>query len=201
MSEVPRIALFGGTFDPIHLGHLQIAEDARKLLALDQVRFLPCHISPHKLGAHSAPPADRLEMVRLAIAGLPWAVADDHDLVCPQPAYSWRTAEEMAQRFPGARLFWLMGADQWRALPRWSHPERLATVVEFIVFARDGVPEPPADPTWRLHFLTGTHPASATAIRAGLARGEDADGDGSDTRAWLPPAVAAYIRERGLYKG
>ena len=190
-----RIALFGGTFDPIHNGHLQIAADARQALGLDQVRFLPCHISPHKQDVRSTPPADRLEMVRLAIADLPWAVADDHDLVCPQPAYSWRTAEEMAGRFPGAQLFWLMGADQWLALPRWQHPERLAAAVEFIVFARDGTPEPPADPTWKLHFLPGSHPASATAIRAGLAAGDE-----NETCAWLPPAVAGYIRQNGLYK-
>lgn len=195
MSAPQRIALFGGTFDPIHLGHLQIAADARQALDLDQVRFLPCHISPHKLDVRSAPPDARLEMVRLATAELPWAVADDHDLTCPQPAYSWRTAEEMAQRFPGARLFWLMGADQWRALPRWQHPARLAAVVEFIVFARDGQPGPPVDPAWRLHFLPGTHPASATAIRAALAAGDE-----SETQAWLPPAVAAFIREKGLYK-
>ena len=187
-----RIALFGGTFDPIHAGHLQIARDARELLALDQVRFLPCHISPHKQDIRSASPVDRLAMVRLAIRDLPWAVADDHDLVCPQPAYSWRTAEEMARHYPDARLYWLMGADQWRALPRWQNPERLAAAVEFIVFARDGAPEP--HPGWRMHHLPGSHPASATGIRAAI-------GAGSDPGDWLPPAVAGYVREQGLYKG
>ncbi|WP_035604857.1 adenylyltransferase/cytidyltransferase family protein, partial [Haloferula sp. BvORR071] len=91
-GQPQSIALFGGTFDPIHEGHLQIAADARALLTLDQVRFLPCHTSPHKEGIRSAPAADRLAMVQLAIREQPWAVADDHDLVCPQPAYSWRTA-------------------------------------------------------------------------------------------------------------
>jgi nicotinate-nucleotide adenylyltransferase len=84
-----------------------------------------------------------------------------------------------------------MGADQWRALPRWQHPERLAAAVEFIVFARDGTPEPQAD--WRMHFLPGSHPASATAIRTAIAAG------GEDS-PWLPPAVADYIRSRALYK-
>ena len=185
-----RIALFGGTFDPIHEGHLAIASKARDALALDEVRFLPCHVSPHKTGTVSAPPQDRLEMVRLATRDLPWAVADEHDLRAPQPAYSYRTAEEMARRYPGSRLFWLMGADQWRALPRWKEPERLAAQVEFIVFARDGAPAP--RPPWKAHFVEGLHPASATGIRQKLAMGEEP--------AWLPAPVAGYIRRNGLYK-
>ncbi len=185
-----RIALFGGTFDPIHLGHLELATRAREALALDEVRFLPCHTSPHKPGVTSAPPADRLEMVRLATRGLPWATADDFDLVAPPPAYSYRTAEAMARRFPAAKLFWIMGADQWRALPEWKEPERLAELVEFIVAARDGAPEP--RPGWRMHPLAGCHPASATAIRRELAAGRGADG-------WLDPAVAEHISRHRLY--
>ena len=131
-----------------------------------------------------------MEMVRLATSDLPWAIADDHDLKAPQPAYSYRTAEDMAQRFPGARLFWLMGADQWRALPRWKEPGRLAAAVEFIVFARDGVPE--SHPGWRMHFTDGTHPASATAIRHELSQGNPSP--------WLPPRVADHIERHGLYK-
>lgn len=190
MSAPRRIALFGGTFDPIHLGHLEIARRAKDLLELDEVRFLPCHTSPHKVGVASAPAEDRLAMVRLATRELPWAVVDDHDLSRPPPSYSYETADEMARRFPGARLFWLMGADQWRALPRWKHPERLAELVEFIVFSRDGEPEPHAG--WTMHFLAGTHPASATTIRAALAAGKV-------DLPWLDPVVAAHVRQRGLY--
>jgi nicotinate-nucleotide adenylyltransferase len=190
MSAGRRIALFGGTFDPIHLGHLAIARAARETLRLDEVRFLPCHTSPHKSGTLAAPAADRLAMVRLALHELPWATVDDFDLVRPQPAYSFETVEEMAAREPGANWFWLMGADQWRALPDWREPERLAARVKFIVFARDGRPEPQRG--WRLHFLPGTHPASATAIRSAYARGETPP-------PWLTAEVAAYIARRGLY--
>ncbi|MCH1922193.1 hypothetical protein L9G15_22580, partial [Shewanella sp. A3A] len=81
-------------------------------------------------------------MALLATRELPWAVVDDFDLSRPPPSYTYETAEEMTRRFPDARLFWLMGADQWRALPRWKEPERLAGLVEFIFFARDGEPAP-----------------------------------------------------------
>lgn len=193
MNEPParRIALFGGTFDPIHLGHVEIARLAKDALELDEVRFLPCHTSPHKIGSQTAPGADRLEMVRLATRDLNWAVADDFDLTSPPPSYSYRTAEEMSQRWPGSQLYWIMGADQWRALPRWSEPDRLAAQVEFIVFARDGVPEP--HPGWTMHFLHGTHPASATEVRRELADGEHAP-------RWLDPEVARYISRQNLYK-
>jgi nicotinate-nucleotide adenylyltransferase len=186
-----RIALFGGTFDPIHQGHVEIATRAKESMDLDQVIFLPCRVSPHKIGIASAPPDDRLEMARLATRGLPWAEVDDFDLVSPPPSYSYLTAGEMARRFPGARLFWIMGADQWRALPAWKEPERLAALVEFLVFSRDGRPEPRAG--FRMTPLSGTHPASATAIRHDLAAGGPAV-------KWLPPAVATYIRQHGLYK-
>jgi nicotinate-nucleotide adenylyltransferase len=192
MSQDPprRIALFGGTFDPIHRGHLEIASRAREAMALDEVRFLPCRTSPHKVGVASAPAEDRLEMVRLATRNLPWATVDDFDLINPPPSYSYLTAEEMTRRFPGARLFWIIGADQWRALPIWKHPDRLAELVEFIVFSRDGAPGP--HPGWRMHHLPGTHPASATAIRRELAAGGSAD-------LWLTPEVADFIRGRRLY--
>ncbi|RYD60132.1 MAG: hypothetical protein EOP83_20165, partial [Verrucomicrobiaceae bacterium] len=106
------------------------------------------------------------------------------------PSYSYETAEEMARRFPQAQLFWLMGADQWRALPLWKNPERLADLVEFIVFARDGIPKPHAG--WTMHFLEGIHPASATAIRQALV-------DGQTGLPWLAPYVEQYIRQRSLY--
>jgi nicotinate-nucleotide adenylyltransferase len=190
-AQAPRhIALFGGTFDPIHRGHVEIATRARDAMGLDEVRFLPCRTSPHKIGLASASPQDRLEMVRLATRGRPWAVVDDFDLVSPPPSYSYLTAEEMARRFPEARLFWIMGADQWRALPDWKEPDRLARRVEFLVFTRGDTPEPRAG--WRMHPLPGTHPASATAIRRAIA-------SGTADHEWLDPAVATYIRDRRLY--
>ncbi len=190
MGDSRKIALFGGTFDPVHLGHVHLADLARKALGLDEVRFLPCRISPHKTGCVPTPVDARLEMLRLATSGLDWAVVDDFDARREGASFSYQTAEAMVVRFPGARLFWIMGGDQWEALPAWAEVARLAAAVEFIVFARGKAPVPREG--FRLHGVGGGHPASASAIRKAIAAGE-AD------HPWLLPSVARWIRENRLY--
>jgi len=183
--SVPRkIGLFGGTFDPVHLGHVHLADVARRAVGLDEVRFIPCQISPHKTGTLPASPADRLEMLRLATEDLPWAVVDDIELTSTEPNFSYRTAERMHARFPEDRLFWIMGGDQWAALPTWKHPEILAELVEFIVLARNDAPQPREG--YRMRLATGEHPASSTAIRQGQVE-------------HLHPAALDHITRRSLY--
>lgn len=186
-----KIGLFGGTFDPVHLGHIQLAELAKDALGLDEVRFIPCQISPHKSGTPPASGEDRAEMLRLATAELPWAVVDEYELHQPGASYSFATAEAMAEKFPEARLFWIMGGDQWDALPRWTNPERLAARVEFIVYQRGTAPV--SREGYRLHLIHGEHPASATAIRGEIAAGH-AD------HPWLHPGVWKWIESRGTYR-
>jgi len=191
MSAIRKIGLFGGTFDPVHLGHIHLATLAKEALSLDEVRFLPCRISPHKTGTTPASGKDRCEMLRLATAGLPWAVTDDFELKQDGPSFSYLTAEAMADKFPTARLFWIMGGDQWDALPDWRNSERLSASVEFAVLARGETPAPRDG--YRLHAVHGQHPASASAIREAISNGQ-AD------PAFLDPAVAGRIAARGLYQ-
>lgn len=192
MVEPRQIALFGGTFDPVHVGHLWMASRAREALALDEVWFVPCRLSPHKTGSPPTAASDRLAMLRLAAADLPWAQVEDFEVRGKRLSYSYQTAEALCESRRDLRWFWIMGGDQWAELPRWSHPERLAARVEFIVFARDHEPvEPRAG--YRLHRVAGEHPASATAIREALR-------EGADSHPWLPPKVAAYIAARALYQ-
>lgn len=190
MAHPEKIGIFGGTFDPIHLGHLHLAGLAKEALDLDEVIFLPCRISPHKTGTAPASGEDRQEMLRLATTGIPWAEVDDFELRETGPSYSFQTAEAMAARFPAADLFWIMGGDQWDALPRWKNPERLARCVEFAVLARGETPQPREG--YQLHVVQGEHPASATEIRAAVSNGLPPP--------WLHPNVAKYIESRGLYQ-
>ncbi len=191
MPQPRKIALFGGTFDPVHLGHLHLATLAKDSLGLDQLRFLPCQISPHKLGSSPASAADRYEMLRLATAKIPWALVDDYELHREGPSYSYQTAEAMAARFPEAQLYWIMGSDQWAALPDWKHPEILADLCEFIVFARGEIPQ--AREGYRMQVITDEHPAAASEIRQAIF-------ENRIPPPWLHPAVAAWIKERQLYR-
>lgn len=189
MSKHSKICLFGGTFDPIHLGHMHIAQAAVDSIGLDKVIFLPCKQSPLKAAQAQASENDRLEMCRRATAGIDWAEVDDHDIVAKPPCYSWITAESMTKRFPDAEMFWLMGTDQWQSLPHWNRPDHLAHLVKFIVYTRGEAPTPRQG--YELHCITGNHPASATKIRTSMAQHSRAD--------WLSPEVAQYIEKHQLY--
>lgn len=192
MSAPRNIGIFGGTFDPVHLGHIHLADTARRILALDEVRFLPCFISPHKSDSVPTPVADRLEMLRIATRDLPWAVVDDFEALRGGPSYSWQTAEAMKQQFSGDRLFWIMGTDQWEVLSQWREPDRLAACVEFAVFSRGATPAPRSG--YVLHAMDAGHPASATDIREAIATG------GPDPHPWLDSGVDRWIREHQIYQ-
>lgn len=190
MSSLSRIALFGGTFDPIHEGHLEIVTRARKEMSLDKVIFLPCRHSPHKKTTPSAGNLERLEMIKLATTEIPWAEASNFELLRPAPSYTWETVETLKPTFKeGTELFLIIGLDQWNALPRWSYPEKLAAAVTFLVFGRGGDPTPREG--YQSYFFKSAHPASSSKIRRQLARNEPS--------SWLPRKVSNYISSNKLY--
>jgi len=189
-----RIALYGGTFDPVHEGHVAIARAAHQALDLDRVIFLPAFRSPHKTDVDSVSGEHRAAMLRLALAGHEWAELSTWELDQQEPSYSWKTSRhfdaELKKECRPFELFWILGEDQWSALPRWSRPDLLAELLHFIVFPRDGVdPNPRAE--FRMTPVALTHPASGTAIRKALKTGRTPEG--------LDGAVLAYAREQGLY--
>lgn len=169
-----------------------MVEVALNTLAIDEIIILPCRQSPHKKGKKHASGQHRLAMCKLSVADIPSTRVDDIDLLAPEPCYSWRTAELMQQRYPDARLFWLMGSDQWQALPLWNKPEHLASLVEFIVFSRGSTPQP--RPGYRLHSIKGCHPASATEIRESIDTSQH-----SVVKKWLHPEVFKYVKYHQLY--
>lgn len=191
-AKPARIALFGGSFDPVHLGHLAIARAAVVQADLDKVIFLPAAQSPLKSRGPVADGKLRMAMLDTAVAGLPWASTCDWELSSPGPSYSWRTAEHFARS--GKVLtewFWLMGEDQWEALEHWSRWEFLASMVVFLVFGRDGgLPRPRRG--IRAQFLSGQFKGSSTEVRARIASGREIEG-------LVPDGVATLIHENGLY--
>jgi nicotinate-nucleotide adenylyltransferase len=184
------MALFGGTFDPVHAGHLHIAELAREQAQLDEVIFLPCQQSPHKTTASTATPEQRLHMLQLATTAA-WMKVDDYELRSPPPSFSADTLRHFLQRQPDVSWHWIMGFDQWQALPRWKEPEFLAQHLTFLVLPRENAPEPRDG--YRMQPLVGEHPASSTALR-------QADGSHFLDPAWLPVSVRDYILAEKLYQ-
>ncbi len=193
MSQPPRrIALYGGSFDPVHPAHVAIARAAMDQAGLARMIFLPAAQSPLKDHGPEALGPLRLEMLRAALTDCPWAEVSDWELHRPGPSYSWQTVEHFREAAAaGTEWFWLMGVDQWEQLPRWQRWEHLATMVTFLVFTRSGiVPQP--RPGVKAVFLAGEFTGSSTEVRA-------ARREGGDWEALVDPAVAAIIRREDLY--
>ncbi len=132
----PRIALFGGSFDPVHLGHLLVAEAAREELGLSRLYFVPAARSPFKPELETTPADLRLRLLRLALAGKSWCEIDEQEISRGGVSYTIDTLRDYARRFPQVTLFCLIGEDHFPALPRWREAEALAQLAEFVVIPR-----------------------------------------------------------------
>lgn len=214
-----NIALFGGTFNPIHNGHLRVARRAARKFHLDQVLFVPSGGPPHKPKNQVAPLAHRFAMVALACAGEPRFVPSLLEAAEGRLQYSVDTLERLRRSLRSTdRLFFLSGVDAFLDLPQWKQPDRLLSLADFIVVSRPGFhleeilrvvgphlatkrggPLNGARQTIRLkgskvHLLTGVSvPAASHEIRAAMARGQSAAG-------LLPPLVEEYIMKERLYQ-
>ena len=198
-----RVALFGGSFDPPHHGHIAIATAAADVFDLDKVFFAPVGRQPLKPEGVPASFADRLAMVQLACRVD--QRFDVSDLDAPRsdgaPNYTVQTLAQLHEAVPDARLFNLVGADSFLNLPRWHEPERLLELAEWIVVSRPGFPL--ANPSalgltpqqrGRVHLLQTVHEdVAATHLRERLEAGDPC----TDV---LDPAVSAYIRAHHLYR-
>jgi nicotinate-nucleotide adenylyltransferase len=216
-----RVGILGGTFNPIHVGHLVFAEAFRERLGLDRVLFVPAGTPPHKSPHGLAPALHRYAMVALAVAGHPAFVASAVEVERAGPSYSADTVEMLAGEWPGARLVFLMGSDAFLDLPTWRTPERIGAFATLAVGHRTGSAFDPDGAAarevlarlgqggWRRIppgapealapgdcVLVGTRslPISARDIRCQLAAGES-------VRYLVPLLVTEYIAAHGLYRG
>ena len=183
-----KIGIFGGTFDPIHCGHLVLARDAIEQLQLDELLFIPAAMSPHKLERPPAPADLRVEMLRAAIEGEPRFCLDTLELERPAPSYTVETIEALRAREPGAQFVCLIGEDNVARLSTWHRFSELSQMVQFAVLDRTGLKTEHPFPTIRRHI-----DISATDIRNRVARG-------LSLRYLVPPAVEKIIRDRELYR-
>jgi nicotinate-nucleotide adenylyltransferase len=150
-----RLGLFGGSFDPIHLGHLLVAQAAREELALTRLYFIPAAHSPFKPDRQPTPGVDRLRLLRLALAGADWCEVDEQELTRGGVSYTIDTLRDYARRFPGAELIYLVGADNVPHLPKWRDSAELARLARFAAIPRPGQAEAAFPPPFRGQTLTG----------------------------------------------
>lgn len=191
MPERRRVGLLGGSFDPVHVAHLLVAQAALERLALAEVRFVVAREQPFKQGRHGASPAERAAMVALAIAGEPRFRLELIELGRAGPSYTVETLRALRERDAGTDFTLLVGADAAAELAQWREAQALPGLARIVAFGRAAALAPES-------LLIGGRldvPAldvSASEVRARVRRG-------ASIRYWVPDAVAAFIAARGLY--
>ena len=183
-----KIGIYGGTFDPIHHGHLILARDAYETFALDKLIFVPAAIAPHKMNLAPTSSPLRLKMLEAAIKNEPGFVVDDCELHRGSPSYTIDTVELIERREGPDEIYYFVGEDNVAGLPAWHRFQELQNMVQFVVLDRTGFHTQPGYPILQRHI-----DISATDIRNRVASGHS-------IRYLVPPAVEAIIRDQQLYR-
>ncbi len=186
-----RLGIFGGSFDPPHVGHLLVVADALDALALDRVVFVPAGIQPLKVGAAAADARHRLEMVRLLVGGEPRFSVDPIEIDRDGLSYTVQTLAAFAERHPQSERFFLVGTDVLASFGQWREPERVVQLATVAVMQRDGGAGPL--PAGAVRVETRRVDVSSTEIRERVRAGRT-------IRGFVPEAVEAYIASQRLYR-
>jgi len=187
-----KIGLLGGTFNPVHIGHLILAEEVREKLALDKIIFIPAALPPHKDDADIAPAVDRLNMLKLATKGNKFFGVSDIEIKRTGRSYTIDTVKELKNRFPHDELYFIIGSDLLKYLNEWKDLSQINKIVNFVAATRPGYPleKIPAD----IHRL---------AIRAVDVSGFEVRQCARENKSFgylVPDKVFDYIKKRKLYK-
>ncbi|HET9040197.1 MAG TPA: nicotinate-nucleotide adenylyltransferase [Gemmatimonadales bacterium] len=185
------IGLLGGSFDPIHHGHLIVGQVAAESLGLDELRFVPAREQPFKVGRHAAGAAHRAAMLELAIAEVPGFAVERAELGREGPSYTVETLLTLRGREPGVAWTLLLGADAAAELGAWHRANELPALARIVVFARPGIPIPDSP------LISGTVEVPAVDISATTIRRRVREG--RSVRYWVPDAVAEYMARHRLY--
>jgi nicotinate-nucleotide adenylyltransferase len=193
MNSNTKLGLFGGSFDPVHLGHLLVAQAACEEIELERLFFIPAAQSPFKPASTPAPAHERLRMLRLALAGQTKWEIDEQELHRGGTSFTVDTLRDYTRRFPSAELFYLLGADHVPNLLKWRDATELARLAQFVVIPRpDAAPAPLPSP-FRGRALSGFPiSVSSSQVRARVKAGLPIE-------PLVSPAVAESIRNNRLY--
>ncbi|MBE2215042.1 MAG: nicotinate (nicotinamide) nucleotide adenylyltransferase [Opitutaceae bacterium] len=195
-SAPRRIGVMGGSFDPVHLGHMIAAQDAREALGLDRVIFMPAAHAPLKDSAPRVSDAVRLELLRAATAGDPTLEVSTLELDRGGVSYTIDTARALRHAHPVDSIFWIIGTDQAARLAHWREIGALAALVEFIVLTRPGF----ALPAGAMPAGVQAHPVTAHVVEISSSEIRTRLAAGRPVHWFLPAAVADIIASRSLYR-
>ena len=185
------IGLFGGSFDPVHHGHLIVATVAAETLQLDSLRFVPAREQPFKVGQHRTSAEHRAAMLSLAVAEMPGLSVERSELQRPGPSYTVDTLRHLREREPGEQFVLLLGADAAADLPAWKEADQVRDLARIAVFDRPGTAE--AESPWISTVIeVPAIDISATEVRRRARQG-------LSVRYWVPDPVAEYITRHRLY--
>jgi nicotinate-nucleotide adenylyltransferase len=201
-----RVGVFGGTFDPVHVGHLILAEHCREQATLDQVLFVPALLPPHKQQQTLTPFAQRVEMLALAISGNPAFRVEEIEKDRPGPSYTVDTLTQLTQTRPGDDWCFIVGSDSLHDLPLWYQPRRILELATLLVVVRADYPPFSAQAMREALRLGEGFPLRYQVIDAPLVTISSRDirrrsAEGRSVRYMVPRAVEAYIQDKGLYRG
>ena len=186
-----RTVIFGGSFDPIHVGHMALAREVCLRGLADEVWFMVSPQNPHKQGSRLSDEQQRLQMVQMAIEGMPGIKACDFEFSLPRPSYTLNTLTALDEAYPDQEFSLLIGADNWEKFDKWYKGDEILSRYGVIVYPRGNDSEPalPAGVRWLPARL---HDVSSTMVRTAVAAGED-------IASMVPAAVARYINENKIY--
>lgn len=195
-----RLGIYGGTFDPVHYGHLLLAENCREQCGLDEVWFVPAASPPHKRQRQLAPDQARVEMLELAVGGYEPFKISALEIERGGLSYTVDTLEAIRAERPGDELFLLLGGDSWHDLPDWREPQRICELARPVIVGRPHTP--PLESSRTGQALAGIEPIVVTMPQIGLASSDlrERIAAGKSIRFRTPRAVEKYIETRGLYR-
>ncbi len=196
MARTRKIGILGGTFDPIHIGHLVLAEQVKEKLKLNQVIFIPCFSPPHKRGRKLSPAKDRFQMTRLALEDNPSFSVSDIELKRRGLSYTIDTLRQLKNLYPDSDIYFLTGSDVLNEIYTWKDPEKIYKLVKVVIAKRPGFDEFDSEN----HFAKRSLIVRITGVDVSSSQIREKVKKGQSIKYLVPFKVEEYIKKRKLYR-
>lgn len=189
-----RTAVFGGSFNPVHYGHINLAKEILRQDLADEVWLMVSPHNPLKEQADLLDEQTRLRLTRLACTAVPGVFASDEEFSLPRPSYTWKTLDALRSKYPDRAFFLVIGGDNWQLFQRWARADYIIANYPIIVYPRPGydLDEQVLPPSVRVLRSVPLFPYSSTEVRAALR-------SGADVSAMVPPEIEKAIKLEKLY--